>query len=288
MVDLHTHSNKSDGSLAPAELILEAHKQGLSAIALCDHDTMDGIQEAQSASDSVGLRLIPGTEINITWPAGEFHLLGLGLQGPAPALENIFAQSVQNRNERNERIVDMLSKKGIDIDFDRVAAKAGGKIVGRIHLADVLIEMGLVRKRQEAFDRWLAKGNKLFVEKGGIPLEPAISAIHESGGLALLAHPMSLYVSRSKLGSYLAQWKDVGLDGIEAWHSGAKEGACKFLEKLAKELSLLISAGSDFHGKHRPECRLGYTAGRRKISPAYLESIDEALSKSRMSQGLSP
>ncbi len=288
MIDLHTHSTASDGSLTPGELVALAASRSICALALTDHDTMAGLPEAVKAGEERGIRIISGTEIDISWKPGECHLLGLGMSGCSPKLEVIFAALARNREQRNARIVDMLSKQGIVLDFARVAERAGGSVVGRIHFADELVAMGLVKKRQDAFDKWLAKGHSLFEEKGGVPLEEAIVAVHESGGLAVLAHPMSLFISRSKLSPLIGQWKELGLDGIEAWHSGAKEGACRYLDALARELGLLITAGSDYHGPNRPDRKLGMTAGKRKIEDHYLEALDEALSKARMSQGLSP
>lgn len=288
MIDLHTHSSASDGSLSPRELVALAASRSIHSIALTDHDTMAGLPEARQAGDEKGVRIISGTEIDITWKPGECHLLGLGMSGCGPKLEGIFASLSKNREQRNARIVDMLAGQGIAVDFKRVAERAGGLVVGRIHFADELVAMGLVKKRQDAFDKWLAKGHSLFEEKGGVPLQEAIDAIHEAGGLAILAHPMSLFISRSKLTPLVGQWKDLGLDGLEAWHSGAKEGACRYLDALARELGLLITAGSDYHGPNRPDRKLGLTAGKRKIEDYYLEALDEALSKARMSQGLSP
>ncbi|MDR0645085.1 MAG: PHP domain-containing protein [Treponema sp.] len=261
LVDLHTHSSASDGSLSPEQLIEEAVRRKLSAIALTDHDTIDGLGPASLAAEERGIRFIPGIELSITWQPGEFHLLGLGLQN----IDRGFHQGAENlrrmRERRNHEITERLRGIGVHAEYEEIAALAGGRSVGRPHFAEFLIRRRIVRNAEQAFNRYLGKGRPLYVHKEGLPFQDAVSLIKNAGGLAVIAHPLSLYVAWGKLPSCIASLKEQGLDGIEAWHPSARVGECKRLEKLASSLGLMVTAGSDFHGKARAERKLGRTAG---------------------------
>jgi predicted metal-dependent phosphoesterase TrpH len=279
LVDLHTHSNASDGSFSPAELIAEAVRQGLCALALTDHDTTSGLEEAALAARKTGLRFIPGIELQIEWnqgggeTSGEFHLLGLGLSSPSPGFLETVADLAQRRENRNLEILERMNELSIDTSYDEVKALGGGHSIGRPHFAAFLVQRRIVRNIEQAFSRYLGRGKVLYVPKAGLEFEQAVSVIKESGGIAVLAHPMSLYVSWGRLPGLIKDLKDKGLDGIEAWHPTAKTGACKRLEELGKSLNLAITAGSDFHGAVRPDHKLGITAGGRKIDASFLEAI---------------
>jgi hypothetical protein len=155
---------------------------------------------------------------------------------------------------------------------------AGGGLVGRPHFGAFLISRRVVKNQEQAFKRWLGKGRPFYVPKEGLAFEKAAALIHDSGGAAVLAHPMSLYVSWGRLPGFLALLKEQGLDGIEAWHPAAKVKACKRLEELGRNLGLFVTAGSDFHGSARPERKLGYTAGDRKIEDLFLRGLENAVS----------
>ncbi|QQO10491.1 PHP domain-containing protein [Breznakiella homolactica] len=273
MIDLHTHSTASDGSLRPSELIDAAISRGLTALALTDHDTMDGIPEAEKQAEYRGIRLIPGIEMEISWEPGEFHLLGLGIHSPSPSFEAAVGELARRREERNLRILDLMHEMSIDADYDELREISGGKIIGRPHFADLLIKRKIVKNREQAFSRYLGKGRPFYAPKEGLDFARAVSCIHESGGIAVLAHPMSLYVAWGRLPDLIADFKAQGLDGIEAWHPTAKLRACKRLDDLGRSLGLYITAGSDFHGAARPDRKLGITAGDRKIGEEFLEAI---------------
>ncbi len=278
MVDFHTHSTASDGTLSPRELMAHAKKTGLVAIALTDHENLDGLDEADLAAKELGLRLIRGIELDITWQRGECHLLGLGLSLNTLPLEEILLELKEKRDARNKRILEYFASIGVEIDYSRVVARAGGDIIGRLHFADELVELGLAKKRQDIFDRYLAKERGLFAEKGGISMERAIAAIHGAGGIAVLAHPHSLYLSRKNLTPQIGKWKGIGLDGVEVWHSGARGGQARYLAELVLDLGLFACAGSDFHGANRPDRKLGHGTGGKKISASLLKDFDRALS----------
>jgi predicted metal-dependent phosphoesterase TrpH len=261
LVDLHTHSSASDGSLSPSQLIDEAVRREISAIALTDHDTIDGLAEASRTAQEQGVRFISGIEMSLSWEPGEFHLLGLGLQDIDRGFRQAAEDLRQMREKRNREITARLCEMGIHVEYEEIAALAGGRSVGRPHFAQFLIQKKLVRNMEQAFNRYLGKGRPLYVQKEGLSFQVAVSLIKDAGGVAVLAHPLSLYVAWGRLPSIVSSLKKQGLDGLEAWHPSARTGECKRLEALADSLGLIVTAGSDFHGQARIERKLGRTAG---------------------------
>ncbi|MDR1931910.1 MAG: PHP domain-containing protein [Spirochaetales bacterium] len=260
MVDLHTHSTQSDGSLTPARLISAAKETGLIAVALTDHDTLSGLPEAEKAAEEAGIRFIPGIELNITYSSGEFHMLGLGIrQWQGSSLEQTLSCLQQDRTRRNHAILDAMRKDGINAEYSELQALAGGKIIGRPHVARLLVVKKIVKNTSQAFQRYLKKGMPWYVPRKGISVEEAAGLIHAAGGLAVIAHPLSLYLSWGALARSVKTCRDQGVDGIEAWHSNASPRECTRLEGIARDLGMLVSAGSDFHGQSIPGRRLGCT-----------------------------
>ncbi|MDR0557606.1 MAG: PHP domain-containing protein [Treponema sp.] len=274
MIDLHTHSTASDGSLSPSQLVIEAHTIGLSAIALTDHDTIDGLDEACSEAERLSIRFIPGIEFAVQWDPGEFHLLGLGLQTPDASFFASIAELAHTREKRNREIVRRINEKlNLYIDYEDVVHLSGGYSVGRPHFAQLLIQHKVVKDVEQAFNRYLGKGRPFYAPKENLAFQDAARLIKAAGGIAVLAHPMSLYVAWGRLPWLLASLKEQGLDGIEAWHPMAKLGDCKRLDALGRKLGLFITAGSDFHGEFHHGRKLGRTTGGRKIEDDLLEAI---------------
>jgi predicted metal-dependent phosphoesterase TrpH len=294
MVDLHSHSNASDGDLSPALLIREAQNQGLSAIALTDHDTINGLEDAKNEAQRAGIRFIPGIEININWkatqngensgqkvsglgPGGEFHLLGLGIKAPSPAFIDAIEELSRRREQRNREILDKMHELSIEATWEELLALSGGHSVGRPHFASLLINRKIVKTREQAFSRYLGAGKILFVPKEGLDFDIAAAIIRESGGIPILAHPMSLFVAWGRLPELIQELKNRGLAGMEAWHPTAKPRSCRRLEELGRSLGLYITEGSDFHGSARPDRKLGCSNGGRKIEDSVLEAIPELM-----------
>jgi len=303
MIDLHTHSNISDGDLSPALLVKEAVRQGLRAIALTDHDTIDGLESARTAALAENFQFIPGIEININWaagksprgvpglgPGGEFHLLGLGINKPSPSFIAAVRELSQRRETRNREILDRMHELSIEATWEELleiakgessaqsSPAAGGNSLGslgRPHFASLLVKHKIVRNRNMAFARYLGVGKPLYVPKEGLIFEEAAALIRESGGIPVLAHPISLYVAWGRLPSLISALKEQGLMGLEAWHPTAKPGPCRRLEALAQSLGLYVTEGSDYHGSVRPDRKLGYSGKGRKISDTVLEAIPE-------------
>ena len=274
MIDLHTHSTASDGTYTPTQLIEKALSLSLKAIALTDHDTLKGIDEARKVA-SGHLIFVPGVEISIEWKNGECHLLGLGVREDSDELNNLLYTLEIEREKRARLMAKSLNDAGFAIDYDEIASGVDGT-VGRPHFASYMKEKNYVKTVQEAFDKYLGMGRPFFIEKKNVDLSDAISGIKAAGGIPVLAHPMSLYRSWSHLPSIIQSFKDMGLVGLEAWHPGTKWSNCKRLEDLANELSLAVSAGSDFHGARRVDRHLGRTCNDIEIEDVFLENLKNA------------
>jgi len=298
MVDLHTHSNFSDGDYSPAELLQEAKKRGINALALTDHDTVGGLDSARSVAQAAGIHFIPGIEVNIQWvgegdrggggraggdaggisgigPGGEFHLLGLGIHSPSPAFLAAIGELSRRREARNRAILDRMHEFSIEASWEELIALSGGHSVGRPHFARLLVNRKIVRNTEQAFARYLKPGKPLYVPKAGLAFAEATALIRESGGIPVLAHPMSLYVAWGRLPDLIKTLKNYGLMGIEAWHPTAQASSCRRLEKLGRELGLYITEGSDFHGAVLSRRQLGYSNRGREIKDTILEAIPE-------------
>lgn len=270
MIDLHVHTTASDGQYTPTEIINKAIEKNIKAIAITDHDTVAGIEEAKLAAKDKQIQLIPGIELNINGSPGEFHLLGLGIKETSSSLKTVLENVIKNRNTRNENIIKKMNDDGININIEEFYADFPNTIIGRPHFAAMLVKKGIVKTRQQAFDQYLARGKKWYCERIGTNLDEAIVAITDSGGIPVLAHPMSLYLSWGKMPEMFQKYFEQGIQGIEAYHPGARVTECLRLEELGRKLGFFITAGSDFHGeKIRTDRRLGHTCGSKKINDKY-------------------
>ncbi len=270
MIDLHTHSNASDGSLSPEDLIAYGASKGLSIMALTDHDTIAGLAEAKNSAKQHNVTFVPGIELNIQWPTGEFHLLGLGLKNPSSSLLDIIAFLREARNTRNEEIVKKMQSCDINVTVEELLNMFETESLGRPHIADFLVSKKIVKTRQKAFDKYLARNKPFYVPKTGANLDEAIIAIKDSGGIPVLAHPLSLYLSWGKIEPVLQNIFDRGVEGMEAWHPGVRVVEAKRLEEMGKKIGFFITAGSDFHGEHvRADRKIGKTSGGNTIEERF-------------------
>lgn len=270
MIDLHVHTTASDGQYTPSQIIEKAAEKNIKAIAITDHDTTAGLNEAREAGKKLGLTVVGGIEINITFPTGEFHLLGLGLKEPSKSLNIIVENVIKNRNERNLEMIQKMQADGVCVTMEELETDFPGTVIGRPHFAAELVKHGVVKTRQQAFDQYLARGRKWYVPRVCTNLDEAIVAIRESGGVPVVAHPMSLYLSWGRLPDFLSDCYEKGVVGIEAFHPGARVTECLRLEELGRKIGFVITAGSDFHGeKIRADRKLGHTAGGKKIDEKY-------------------
>lgn len=268
-VDLHMHSTASDGALPPAEVVAAARAVGLSAIALTDHDTMAGVEEAVHAADQVGIRVVPGVELSAHDGAQEIHILALHVARPGP-LESRLAYFRTARELRARSIVERLNALGIGVDYDAVMSEAAGGSVGRPHVARALIRVGAVRDSREAFDRYLAAGRPGFVDKERLEIRDAIEITHAAGALAIWAHPGG-DGRRERVEPLVA----MGLDGVEVRHPSHNQEDVKRLTALADFFGIVCSGGSDWHGA-REGAR---TIGCMHVPNEWLAKQDAAAAK---------
>jgi len=270
MIDLHVHTTASDGQYTPAQIIRKAADQKIKVIAITDHDTIDGIQEAREEGKKLGITVIPGIEINISFPTGEFHLLGLGLNEPSDSILNIIKTVSKNRSDRNKMIIEKMNNDGVPISIDELYEDFPNTVIGRPHFAAELVKHKIVKTRQQAFDQYLGRGRKWYFPRVCTNLDEAVLAIRESKGVPVIAHPMSLYLSWGKLPDMLKSFHERGVAGIEAFHPGARVTECNRLEEIGRKIGFIITAGSDFHGeKIRADRKLGHTCGKMKIDDKY-------------------
>lgn len=240
--DLHIHTTESDGKLTPAQIVDEAVKNNINLIAITDHDTITGIDEAIERSNFYdNIKVIPGIELSTIYNDKEIHLLGYFIDYKDDKLINLTNKIKKHRFERAKKIVDKLNNLNINITIDDVVKESQGESIGRPHIARVMIEKGYIKDISEAFDKYIGKNKKAFVERYKLSLKDAIDIIHDCSGIAVLAHPILLKVPIKEL------LDDFDIDGIEVYHSKQTKNDSKLYLKIAKEYNLYITGGSDFH-----------------------------------------
>lgn len=273
-IDLHLHSTYSDGMLTPVQLIAAAHAVGVSTIALCDHDTVDGVAEAFCAGKSTGVTVIPGVELSVAFHQHQdVHLLGYGIDVGAPELLTRLAAFATRRTNRNREIVEsvntrLASQGKTPLLVAEVEALAGG-VIGRPHIGRALMARGYVNDMQQAFDQYLIPCN---VPKFYWPMADALTTIRGVGGVAILAHPTSITQDHHLLTELITELQALGLDGVEIYNNLATEADMLFLQGLARRLNLTVTAGSDFHGS-APDEQIGKGRGGIRFSDALLPPL---------------
>jgi predicted metal-dependent phosphoesterase TrpH len=248
-IDLHLHTNKSDGRLTPTELVRLVYQGGVRRMALTDHDTTDGVDEAIEEGQRLGVEVIPGVELGTDSRSGDMHMLGLFLDYHDQTFQETMTRFREGRIARVHKIVANLAEVGVNISVDRVFEIAGEASVGRPHVAQALLEAGYIKAMPEAFEKWLAYGGPGDVPRDKLSPEDAIALIHAVGGLAVVAHPYEVRGTRGK--SVLDQipgLAEAGLDGVETYYQGYGPDRVGELLALCEKLGILPTGGSDFHG----------------------------------------
>ena len=281
-VDLHAHSTASDGTLTPTELVEHARDLGLRAIALTDHDTTNGLNEAIEAGNKYGVEVIPGCELSVTFQPGFMHIVGLWVPPSAPHLNAVLKNLRDKRATRNERIVAKLHELGIDVTYQDILALAGDGTVGRPHFARVLMGKGVVSSIQEAFDTLLGSTGSAYVPKDKLTPEMAIQALKEEEATIILAHPYSLDLSGEAEAAEIQRLAKLGIDGLEAYYSLHSPSQTQKYLDLCKRFDLLPSTSSDFHGTVKPDIELGIGKGNLEGPYAILQAFKDR----RKEQGL--
>jgi 3',5'-nucleoside bisphosphate phosphatase len=258
--DLHCHSNVSDGVLSPTELVRRAHGQGVTALALTDHDTTAGVVEAKEAAAQTGIKLIPGIELSASWQDKTFHIVGLGINPDYPPLFEATRHLQVIRLERAGQIAAKLEKKRIPGAFEAVTKAAGDSMITRTHFADFLVSHFHVSSQQDAFDRYLAKGKPAYVATVWAEMDLAVNWITQSGGVAVLAHPLRYKLTPKWMNRLLAAFKQAGGQGIEVVTGRCNADEIKLAASYANSFELAGSVGSDFHNPANPWVELGRLA----------------------------
>ena len=276
-IDLHLHTTASDGVMTPSGIVNYAKSKGLVAIAITDHDTIEGLEEGFLEGERIGLEVIPGIEISAEHSPGSMHLLGFFIDIHDPILKERLGYLQRARAERNPRMAEKLNKLGIDITFDEVLKASGGGQVGRPHFAQVLIEKGYVRNFQEAFDRFLKKGASAYVEKMRFSAEESIQFINEANGVAVLAHPNTLQLNGySELENLILRLVKTGLRGIEAYYPEHSALEVAQYKTLAERHGLLVTGGTDYHGIEKNGLDIGVGRGEMKLPYSIVENLKAA------------
>lgn len=255
--DMHSHSNASDGTLSPADLVRLADNAGVEVLALTDHDTTAGLGEAAETAAGLGIRLVAGVEISVTWSAQTVHIVGLELDPAEPSLQAGLRSLREFRDWRAEEIGRRLGKSGVADAYQGALAHSNGILVSRTHFARMLVERGLVDDERKVFKRYLVQGKPGYVPGDWARLEAAVGWIQAAGGQAVVAHPARYRMTRTKLRRLFGEFQELGGAAIEVVSGSHSRDDCRAMAKHCQDFGLLASAGSDFHSPENPWIALG-------------------------------
>lgn len=280
-VDLHLHTTASDGVKRPSEMVRYAKGKGLQAIAITDHDTIEGLEEGLAEGEKIGFEVIPGIEISAEHSPGSMHLLGYFIDIHCPSLNERLQYLQKARGERNPKMIEKLNRLGVNITYEEVVKASGGGQVGRPHFAQVLMDKGYVRNFQEAFDRYLKKGASAYVDKLRFTPAEAIHFINEAGGVAVLGHPNTLglngYVELEHL---LLSLVKEGLKGIEVYYPEHSSSEVIQYKGLAEKYDLVMTGGTDYHGIEKEGLDVGVGRGEMRLPYSMVEALQAIRNRS--------
>ena len=263
-IDLHIHTTGSDGTYTPREAVKLARDRGLKAMAVTDHDTVIGYPEAAAAGEELGIEVVPGIEISEVVPGIEIstkygvavHVLGYYIDPASPALRPVLDWVVADRDSRNRKMAELMAADGLPVTYEGMQERFG-EVIGRPHFARVLVELGLAESINDAFARFVEKGQKYYMPRTIMPIDQAVEIIVNSGGVPVLAHPFQYKKNDEELRELIEHCMDHGLKGMECRYSGYGPEKVAYLEALAAEYGLVKTGGSDFHGDNKPHIQLG-------------------------------
>jgi len=273
MIDLHTHSTFSDGSLSPAQLVERAVRLGLTGLSLTDHDCTAGIPDFLEAAGAASIAGVSGVEISVDVSKGTFHLLGYLFNHEDSSFQEALAGIRNGRERRNGQMLARINSMGMGMTWPEVSKAAGEGVVGRPHFAQVMVDRGYVSSRKEAFAKYLAKGKPGYVDRARLSPESGIWAIRAAGGVAVLAHPGTLELCGSRLWEYVRELKEIGLQGVEVYYSEHSEEQVSAYNDMAKSLDLVATGGSDFHGDLNPRIELGRGFGGLSVPDGAVDEL---------------
>ncbi|MEN8802958.1 MAG: PHP domain-containing protein [Thiogranum sp.] len=255
--DLHSHSTASDGTLEPASLVVKAHAAGVAVLALTDHDTLDGLAEAEQAVSGLDLSLIPGVEISVTWQAMTIHVLGLNIDPHNQVMSDGLQELQELRDWRAGEISRKLAKKGIAEALEGAGRFRKGRILSRTHFAHFLVEAGYAASIRDVFKHFLVKGKPGYVHSEWVTMERALGWIRQAGGLPVIAHPARYSLTRSKLRRLVGEFRSAGGVGLEVVSGSHSRDETLHMAAVCREHKLFASCGSDYHGPEKPWVELG-------------------------------
>lgn len=279
--DLHLHSDRSDGTTPPRDVVRMAAAARLGSMALTDHDTLEGVSEAIDEGRKRGVRVVPGVELSLDYDHGTFHMIGLGVDAGNAALLAGVARIRGARDGRNDGLLRRLDELGVPISAEELAEEAGDAVVGRPHVATVMLRRGHVSSVQEAFDRYLGRGRPAYVERDRMTLGEAVELVRGAGGATVLCHPPTLGFDpgvasqRVRLVAFLRECAALGLDAMEVRCGSFSRSAEKVWEAICRDAGLMRSGGSDFHGDRKPGLAVGVGRGRMRVPHDWLEALLE-------------
>lgn len=273
------HTNHSDGTFQPRELVRHAKEKGLACISVTDHDTMSSFEECADEAKKLGIELIPGIEISAQFEPGTLHILGFFLDPKQPRLRSTLESVQKARGERNPQIIEKLNQLGIEITLKEVVAESGGKQIGRPHFARVLFKKGVVKSMDEAFEKYLGKGRAAYIDKRRLSSRESIKRIREAGGIAVIAHPKQMKLNEEGLAAEFERLVSEGLGGIEAYNSCQTREEAELYKRLARRFNLFVTGGSDFHGANKPDVELGNLGNGAELEYEVVERMKASLEK---------
>lgn len=285
-IDLHVHSNVSDGTLTPKEVVALAIESGLSAIALTDHDTTNGVEEAiayakELTGDDGSFTVIPGIELSASYKGEDIHILGLYIDYTNLTLNTTLSEVAAERYQRNEKMCANLRMAGIQITMEDLLAGSKDAVITRAHFAKYLLNNGYVSSMKEAFTKYLSPSGPYYVSREYLTPKDAIDLIKNAGGIPILAHPLLYHLSPNQLDALVSSLTSFGLEGIEAIYSQNSGLDESYLRSLARKYNLCVSGGSDFHGSVKPDISIGTGRGNLVVLESVLEDIKKKLTLHR-------
>lgn len=274
-IDLHTHSLCSDGAQTPADVVRTAKEAGLSAIALSDHDCITGVQEAMDTGEALGVEVIPAVELSAQSDT-ELHILGYFIDIHNKKLQDTMAYALQVRDERQEETCRKLNEQGFSITMEEARAEAhGNPVLCRAHFAQIMVRKGYAESVKDAFDRYLSVGCYAYSNRQALTATEAVSLIHEAGGVAVAAHLHLIKMPDEELRAYLKSLIPYGLDGVEGYYTDYTPDMEQRYRAMAKELGLVLSGGTDYHGANKPHIAIGKGRGNLEIPYSVLDGLRE-------------
>ncbi len=280
-IDLHTHSTASDGSDSPRELVRKARDIGLAAIAITDHDTVDGVAEALDEGRKLDFEVVPGIELSTDFRGKTIHVLGYFIDHHNAFLLEKLGWAQRQREARNEKMVARFRELGVDITLDEVSAEAGGDVIGRPHFAVLLQKKKVVASTSEAFREFLGEGAKAYLPKMRFDAPTAISLIRAAGGLPVFAHPIMTGWTPLEIDDAVAELQTLGLAGVEVFYTHHNPSQTLILYDITKRRGLLPTGGSDYHGNIKPHIRLGFGVGDLAVPASFLTGLKKAYLSSK-------